>query len=129
MKTKIESAKLCHYTKILFPVIHRAAYLSQYYLKNSNQPRRFARHMMTEIRDQHKTASVTKDDPERLLVDHNIWVQIVPEETDLEIARQQLRENLTSQGAIMVGYVLRIGSRLDWKRVQISERLLQKTNS
>ena len=129
MKTKIESAKLCHYTKILFPVIHRAAHLSQYYLKDNHHPRRFARYMVAEIRDQHKTASVTKNDPERLLVDHNIWVQIVPEETDLEIARQQVRENLTSQGEIMVGYVLRIGSKLDWKRVQISERLLQKTHS
>lgn len=129
MKKIIKSRDLCQLTKIIFPVIHRAAYLSQYHLKDKNHPRRFARSMVAKIRDQHKSATITKDDPERILVEQIIWLQIIKAETDLDTARQQLYENLTAQGEIMVGYVLKIGSSLDWGRVQISERQLQKTSS
>ena len=117
---KAKERRLCSWR--LFPSIYRAAHLTRFRINDYARPKRFARSLASIIKDDKVSAQVMSGHNERVLIDHLIWVQIVDPETDLDIASTELRETLVEGGSILVGYVLQIGSRLQWKRVQISER-------
>ena len=117
---KAKERRLCSWR--LFPSIYRAAYLTRFHTGESAYPKRFARSLASIIKDDKVSAQVMSGHNERVLIDHLIWLQVVDPQTDLEKASTELRENLVEGGSILVGYVLQIGSRLQWKRVQISER-------
>jgi len=112
--------RLC--SQRLFPSIYRAAHLTRYHIGESAYPKHFARSLASIIKDDKVSAQVVSEHNERVLIDRLIWVQVVDPETDLDKACTELREILVDGGNILVGYVLQIGSRLQWKRVQISER-------
>ena len=117
---KAKERRLC--SRRLFPSIYRAAHLTRFRINDYAHPKRFARSLASIIKDDKVSAQVMSGHNERVLIDHLIWVQVVDPETDLEKASTELREILVEGGSILVGYVLQIGSRLQWKRVQISER-------
>jgi len=120
---KAKERRLCSLR--LFPFIYRAAHLTRFRINDYAQPKRFARSLASIIKDDKVSAKVMSGHHERVLIDHLIWVQVVDPETDLDLACTELRENLVEGGSILVGYILQIGSRLQWKRVQISERYMK----
>jgi len=117
--------RLC--SQHLFPSIYRAAHLTRFRTGESAYPKRFACSLASIIKDDKVSAQVISGHSERVLVDRRIWVQVVDPETDLDKASKELRENLVEGGSILIGYVLQIGSHLQWKRVQISERHMKDT--
>lgn len=122
---KAKERRLCSWR--LFPSIYRAAHLTRFYTGENAYPKRFARSLASIIKDDKVSAQVMSGHNERVLIDRLIWVQIVDPETDLDKASTELREILIEGGSILVGYILQIGSRLQWKRVQISERHMKDT--
>lgn len=112
-------------SKFIFPEIFRSAHLIKHQINEGTQAKHFARSLAAEIKHHKTDAKIACDDSSRVIVDESIWVQIVVEEVDLAVAREELKASLIEKGEVLVGFVLQIGSEFQWKRVEIHDRHLK----
>ncbi|RME59062.1 hypothetical protein D6779_05145 [Candidatus Parcubacteria bacterium] len=106
----------------LFPKIYAAAHLALALCPDNPTFSRFTSQFVSTLKKSKLTAHLDKNASGQILIDEVILLRVISEQDNLEQTAKALREHLKTTGFPLVGYVLQFGSRIRWKRVQVTER-------
>ena len=111
---------------ILFPTIYQTAHLVFALGSDEISSKQFAQSMVSFLKQSKINAQIDRCTPDRVKIADQIWLWIIVECDDITANAIELREELIARQHLLVGYILQIRPRLQWKRVQITEKYLQE---